>query len=184
MLAIVGDYLGTPVNLAARLVAAAAPGQILAATDVRDELPDWPAIATGSVDAQGFRDSGDGLRPAPVPLMVDLDALEAAGIANARERAGLINYLDRLGLHGRRDGRGRAPRPAVRSRRRRAAMVGPADATACATRRRSARCASRGRRARLGVARPDGRRTRHTRTEPGRCRRPGDLGRDEGGDGR
>jgi hypothetical protein len=30
--------------------------------------------------------------------MVDLDALEAAGIANARERAGLIDYLDKLGF--------------------------------------------------------------------------------------
>jgi hypothetical protein len=28
--------------------------------------------------------------------MVDLDALEAAGIANARERAALIEYLDGL----------------------------------------------------------------------------------------
>ena len=30
--------------------------------------------------------------------MVDLDALEAAGIANARARAGLIEYLDGLGF--------------------------------------------------------------------------------------
>jgi class 3 adenylate cyclase len=30
--------------------------------------------------------------------MVDLDALEAAGLANARERADLINYLDSLGF--------------------------------------------------------------------------------------
>jgi hypothetical protein len=30
--------------------------------------------------------------------MVDLDALEAAGIANARGRAGLIDYLDKLGF--------------------------------------------------------------------------------------
>ena len=30
--------------------------------------------------------------------MVDFDALEAAGIANARERAGLIEYLDSLGF--------------------------------------------------------------------------------------
>ena len=30
--------------------------------------------------------------------MVDLDALEAAGIANARERAALIEYLDGLGF--------------------------------------------------------------------------------------
>ena len=30
--------------------------------------------------------------------MVDFDALEAAGIANARGRAGLIDYLDKLGF--------------------------------------------------------------------------------------
>ena len=30
--------------------------------------------------------------------VVDLHALEAAGIANARERAGLIEYLDGLGF--------------------------------------------------------------------------------------
>ena len=30
--------------------------------------------------------------------MIDLDALEAAGIANARERTGLIEYLDGLGF--------------------------------------------------------------------------------------
>ena len=30
--------------------------------------------------------------------VVDLDALEAAGIANARERAGLIEYLEGLGF--------------------------------------------------------------------------------------
>jgi adenylate cyclase len=30
--------------------------------------------------------------------LIDFDALEAAGIANARERAGLIQYLDGLGF--------------------------------------------------------------------------------------
>src|SRR5207302_11087945 len=30
--------------------------------------------------------------------VVDFEALEAAGIANARERAGLIDYLDKLGF--------------------------------------------------------------------------------------
>ncbi|KUI03060.1 adenylate/guanylate cyclase domain-containing protein [Mycobacterium sp. IS-3022] len=54
VLAIGGDYWGTPVNLAARLVAAAAPGQILASTDVRDELPDWPAIAQNPLILKGF----------------------------------------------------------------------------------------------------------------------------------
>jgi adenylate cyclase len=49
-----GDYFGTSVNLAARLVAAAAPGQILAAVDVRDELPDWPAIPQEPLLLKGF----------------------------------------------------------------------------------------------------------------------------------
>jgi adenylate cyclase len=56
VLAIGGDYWGTPVNLAARLVAAAAPGQILASTDVRDELSDWPAIPQDPLILKGFDD--------------------------------------------------------------------------------------------------------------------------------
>jgi class 3 adenylate cyclase len=56
VLAIGGDYFGTPVNLAARLVAAAAPGQILASTDVRDELPDWPAARLDPLLLKGFDD--------------------------------------------------------------------------------------------------------------------------------
>ncbi|EUA00794.1 adenylate and Guanylate cyclase catalytic domain protein [Mycobacterium kansasii 824] len=47
VLAINGDYFGSPVNLAARLVAVAAPGQILAASELHDKLPDWPATAHG-----------------------------------------------------------------------------------------------------------------------------------------
>jgi class 3 adenylate cyclase len=54
VLAINGDYFGNPVNLAARLVAAALPGQILAASALRDELPDWPAIAHGPLALKGF----------------------------------------------------------------------------------------------------------------------------------
>ncbi|HEX7323107.1 MAG TPA: adenylate/guanylate cyclase domain-containing protein [Mycobacterium sp.] len=54
ILAINGDYFGTPVNLAARLVAAAAPEQILATPDVRDKLPDWPAIALDPLPLKGF----------------------------------------------------------------------------------------------------------------------------------
>ena len=54
VLALGGDYFGTPVNLAARLVGAAAPGQILASTDVRDELPDWPAIPLDPLTLKGF----------------------------------------------------------------------------------------------------------------------------------
>ena len=64
VVAINGDYFGNPVNLAARLVAAAAPEQILATSELRDELPDWPARRPGPVDTQGFRRPGDRLRPA------------------------------------------------------------------------------------------------------------------------
>ena len=68
VLGIGGDYWGNPVNLAARLVGAAAPGQILASTDVRDQLPDWPAIPQEPLILKGFDDPVTGLRPAPVPL--------------------------------------------------------------------------------------------------------------------
>lgn len=54
VLALNGDYFGNPVNLAARLVAAAAPGQILAAAQLRDMLPDWPALAHGPLTLKGF----------------------------------------------------------------------------------------------------------------------------------
>jgi adenylate cyclase len=54
VLAIGGDYFGNPVNLAARLVGAAAPGQILVSTDVRDELGDWPAIPQEPLILKGF----------------------------------------------------------------------------------------------------------------------------------
>src|SRR5262249_26073076 len=56
VLAINGDYFGTPVNLAARLVAAAAPGQILAASALHEKLPDWPAVAHGPLALKGFDD--------------------------------------------------------------------------------------------------------------------------------
>jgi class 3 adenylate cyclase len=54
VLAINGDYFGNPVNLAARLVAAAAPGQILATSELHNELPDWPAVAQGPLTLKGF----------------------------------------------------------------------------------------------------------------------------------
>ena len=54
VLAIGGDYFGDAVNLAARLVAAASPGQILAASEVRDALPDWPAIRQEPLTLKGF----------------------------------------------------------------------------------------------------------------------------------
>jgi class 3 adenylate cyclase len=54
ILATNGDYFGTAVNLAARLVAAAAPGQVLASTELRDALPDWPADALEPLTLKGF----------------------------------------------------------------------------------------------------------------------------------
>ena len=54
VLAIGGDYFGNPVNLAARLVGAAAPGQILASNDVREELADWQAIPQEPLILKGF----------------------------------------------------------------------------------------------------------------------------------
>jgi class 3 adenylate cyclase len=56
LLAISGDYFGNPVNLAARLVAAATPGQILAASELHEKLPDWPAVAQGPLTLKGFDD--------------------------------------------------------------------------------------------------------------------------------
>jgi class 3 adenylate cyclase len=55
-LAIGGDYFGNTVNLAARLVAAAEPGQILATSAVRDELPEWPAVVQDPLTLKGFDD--------------------------------------------------------------------------------------------------------------------------------
>ncbi len=54
ILAMNGDYFGNAVNLAARLVAAASPGQILAAPQVHDQLPDWPSIAQDPLTLKGF----------------------------------------------------------------------------------------------------------------------------------
>ncbi|OBI88073.1 adenylate/guanylate cyclase domain-containing protein [Mycobacterium asiaticum] len=53
-LAINGDYFGNPVNLAARLVAAAGPAQILADSALREQLPDWPAEPYGPLTLKGF----------------------------------------------------------------------------------------------------------------------------------
>ncbi|MCV7078220.1 adenylate/guanylate cyclase domain-containing protein [Mycobacterium szulgai] len=58
-LAINGDYFGNPVNLAARLVASAAPGQVLTDAALHEQLPDWPAAARGPLTLKGF--------DAPVP---------------------------------------------------------------------------------------------------------------------
>jgi len=54
VLAIAGDYFGNPVNLAARLAAAASPGQVLVSTDVRDELAGWPATPQEPLVLKGF----------------------------------------------------------------------------------------------------------------------------------
>jgi class 3 adenylate cyclase len=54
ILALGGDYYGNAVNLAARLVAAAAPGQILAAEEVYKQLPQWPAVAQEPLQLKGF----------------------------------------------------------------------------------------------------------------------------------
>jgi class 3 adenylate cyclase len=54
LLAMGGDYFGNAVNLAARLVAAAAPGQILAAREVYERLSDWPAVAQEPLQLKGF----------------------------------------------------------------------------------------------------------------------------------
>jgi len=54
VLAINGDYFGNTVNLAARLVAAAEPGQILAAAELRGKLPNWRAVAREPLTLKGF----------------------------------------------------------------------------------------------------------------------------------
>jgi class 3 adenylate cyclase len=54
ILTINGDYFGSAVNLAARLVAAASPGQILAAPAIHDALPNWPATVQDPLTLKGF----------------------------------------------------------------------------------------------------------------------------------
>ncbi|BBY19979.1 adenylate/guanylate cyclase domain-containing protein [Mycobacterium stomatepiae] len=56
VVAINGDYFGNPVNLAARLVAAAAPEQILATAELHDKLPDRPAVAQSPLTLKGFEE--------------------------------------------------------------------------------------------------------------------------------
>ncbi len=56
ILAVDGDYFGNAVNLAARLVAAASPGQILADGAVHEQLPEWPAVAQEPLQLKGFDD--------------------------------------------------------------------------------------------------------------------------------
>jgi class 3 adenylate cyclase len=54
MLALDGDYYGNPVNLAARLVAAAEPGEILLSDDLHAELPDSATVPTEPLVLRGF----------------------------------------------------------------------------------------------------------------------------------
>jgi class 3 adenylate cyclase len=54
MLALDGDYYGNPVNLAARLVAAAEPGEILLSEELHAELPDSATVATEPLNLRGF----------------------------------------------------------------------------------------------------------------------------------
>jgi class 3 adenylate cyclase len=54
ILATNGDYFGNAVNLAARLVAAAEPGQIVLSADLRDALPDRDADELPPLQLKGF----------------------------------------------------------------------------------------------------------------------------------
>lgn len=54
VLAISGDYFGNTVNLAARLVAAAEPGQILATAAVHEQLPERSAVVQEPLQLKGF----------------------------------------------------------------------------------------------------------------------------------
>ncbi len=60
-----GDYYGPEVNLAARIVACAAPGQILGSASVAEALAGHDPIATRAVGARAVRGFAD-----PVPLYV------------------------------------------------------------------------------------------------------------------
>lgn len=54
VLAINGDYFGNSVNLAARLVQAAEPGQVLVSAALREALGDWPATGPRELKLKGF----------------------------------------------------------------------------------------------------------------------------------
>jgi class 3 adenylate cyclase len=56
VLAMDGDYFGPAVNLAARLVAIAEPGQVLASAAVCAQVPDWPAAPLDPVQLRGLDD--------------------------------------------------------------------------------------------------------------------------------
>lgn len=52
-----GDYYGTGVNLAARAVAAAEPGQVLVAADVAHAVPAFAYESIGEQAIKGFAES-------------------------------------------------------------------------------------------------------------------------------
>lgn len=54
VLAINGDYFGNSVNLAARLVQAAEPGQMLVSSALREALADWPFGGPQQLRLKGF----------------------------------------------------------------------------------------------------------------------------------
>jgi class 3 adenylate cyclase len=54
ILTLSGDYFGNAVNMAARLVAAAAPGQVLITEDVYKRIPEWPVLAQEPLHLKGF----------------------------------------------------------------------------------------------------------------------------------
>jgi class 3 adenylate cyclase len=56
ILALDGDYFGNAVNLAARLVAAAEPEQLLASGEVADRLPEWSSSPVAPLTLRGFAD--------------------------------------------------------------------------------------------------------------------------------
>lgn len=56
ILAMDGDYFGPAVNLAARLVSVAEPGQVLAPDTVCAQVPDWSAVPLSPVELRGFDD--------------------------------------------------------------------------------------------------------------------------------
>ncbi len=78
VLAINGDYFGNAVNLAARLVSAAAPGQILMDETLHEQLPTWPAKPHGPLVLKGFDE------PVPAFELRAGGAAEDAGLSGLR----------------------------------------------------------------------------------------------------
>jgi len=66
------DYIGAPVNLAARLCDVAQPRELLAAAALADAVPDWASVVTGGArDISGFTVAVDVVRieaDSPLPV--------------------------------------------------------------------------------------------------------------------